>query len=425
MTLELVPRRVRALSSHINAYYDVLKGAAQDSIFLRLAAAGGAFEVRHSATNAPVLRVTDAGVSGVITPSDATVTNAKLAPDAVTTDKVLDGTLLNADVNAAAGIAVTKLAHVGAGNVLKSSGSANVGGQVVDADVAPSAAVGVAKLGAGGTANRVVATSDGLNTTMQQVTSAMIADGTIVDVDVNAAAAIAVTKLAHVGAGNVLKSTGSANVGGQVVDADVAAGANIDGAKLADGTITASKLGAGITAPAVALLATQTLASPAASITFAGISGSYKHLQIRIYGRATLAAVAESVYVQFNGDATASYEHQAMTGAGSAVSAAEALYGTGGAGAGLIGFVTGASAAAASWWGTMTVEIPSYSSATAFKVLTCVSYFGYGAGASNQQARIHGVTWAPGVNAAIASILLKPSGSSWQTGTVASLYGYT
>jgi hypothetical protein len=41
--------------------------------------------------------------------SDGSITNAKLAPNAVTTDKITDGTIVNADINASAGIDATKI----------------------------------------------------------------------------------------------------------------------------------------------------------------------------------------------------------------------------------------------------------------------------------------------------------------------------
>lgn len=45
------------------------------------------------------------------------------------------GLLVNGDVDPVAGIALSKMAHVGSGNVLKSNGTTNVGGKIVAADV--------------------------------------------------------------------------------------------------------------------------------------------------------------------------------------------------------------------------------------------------------------------------------------------------
>lgn len=53
----------------------------------------------------------------------------------ITSSDITDLTIVDADVAAAANIAVSKLLHVGAGNVLKSNGAANVAGQVGTADI--------------------------------------------------------------------------------------------------------------------------------------------------------------------------------------------------------------------------------------------------------------------------------------------------
>lgn len=61
--------------------------------------------------------------AGALTIANLAVTNAKLATDAVTTGKILDGTILNADIDAAAAIAFSKLAALSDGNILVGSGA--------------------------------------------------------------------------------------------------------------------------------------------------------------------------------------------------------------------------------------------------------------------------------------------------------------
>lgn len=211
MGLALVPRSARALSEHLNRYYRTLKGIDPDSVVLRLPS-GGSFQVQHSVTAAPVFSVTDAGASVSIGSED-------LADGAVTSAKILDDTITNVDINTAAAIAVTKLAHVGAGNVLRSTGAANVGGQVVNADVAAAAAIAVSKLAGGGTANQVAATTDGTNVAMAKVTGAMIAAATMLDTNFTAN--------------------------------------TINGNKIADATITSAKLSGGIAVPAGSITSTE------------------------------------------------------------------------------------------------------------------------------------------------------------------------
>lgn len=291
MTLQLVPRSVRAIADQLNSYYRVLRGIDADSLLLRLST-GGAFEVRHSVTNTPVLRVTDAGAT--VSVGDATVTNAKLAPNAVTSDKILDGTIVDLDISASADIDAAKLRagtvgasqigtgqlysfHFvdnqilaarlfvvpGAGGVFRAtSGPPVTFGLIQGSDIGPGV-IGTSHLG-----NNIITTNHIVDGTIanadvnaaaaiaysklaltNSIKSTDIADDAIMNVDVNPNAAIGLAKVAHVGSGNVLRSDGSANVGGQVVNADIAAAANINGAKMLDNSIPASKMLGGVSIP--------------------------------------------------------------------------------------------------------------------------------------------------------------------------------
>ena len=127
----------------------------------------------------PVLGVATAtSINGTTIPTSATLVKTS-DTGTVTSTMILDGTIVNADINASAAIAATKIA---------------------------------------GTA--ITAADTGT------VTSTMIANGTIVDADVNASAAIAKTKL---------------NLGGTITSADLVDG-TIVATDIADGTITAAKM---------------------------------------------------------------------------------------------------------------------------------------------------------------------------------------
>jgi hypothetical protein len=111
MSLALVPRSARALAEHLNHYFRVLKGIDQDSIRLRLASGGGSFEIHHSATDAALFRVTDAGLvlPAAAVPAesitnveiqDGTIRSFELQDGAVTSAKIADGTIQMSDLAA-------------------------------------------------------------------------------------------------------------------------------------------------------------------------------------------------------------------------------------------------------------------------------------------------------------------------------------
>jgi hypothetical protein len=127
----------------------------------------------------PVLGVATAtSINGTTIPNSATLVKTS-DTGTVTSTMILDGTILDADINASAAIAATKI-----------SGTA------------------------------ITAADTGT------VTSTMIANGTIVNADINASAAIAKTKL---------------DLGGTITSADLVDG-TIVASDIADGTITAAKM---------------------------------------------------------------------------------------------------------------------------------------------------------------------------------------
>lgn len=106
---------------------------------------------------------------------DNAVTEAKIATGAVTSAKILDGTIVNADINASAGIALSKLATSTAGNIIVYNSS--------------------------GVPTSVAETGD---VTISDTGVTAIASGVIVNADINSAAAIALTKLATGTQGTVI-----------------------------------------------------------------------------------------------------------------------------------------------------------------------------------------------------------------------------
>jgi len=129
----------------------------------------------------PTLGVATAtSINGTTIPTSATLVKTS-DTGTVTSTMILDGTILNADINASAAIDKTKIS--GTAVTVADTGTVTstmiADGTIVNADVNASAGIAYSKLSLGGT-----------------ITSADLVDGTIVNADINASAAIALSKLA-------------------------------------------------------------------------------------------------------------------------------------------------------------------------------------------------------------------------------------
>jgi hypothetical protein len=67
------------------------------------------------------------------------------------------------------------------------------------------------------------------------------------------------------------------------------------------------------------LIGTISLTSAQTSVTFSGIPGSYKHLQVRMLTRSDFGSTSDALNIQVNGDTTASYSRHWLEGNGSSV----------------------------------------------------------------------------------------------------------
>lgn len=170
------------------------------------------------------------------------------------------GSVVDASVDAAAAIALSKLATGALPSGITVASANLVDGTIVDADINASAAIALAKLAAvtagrvvlGNASNVATATEITGDVTIDSSGVTAIAAGVIVDVDVKSDAAIAHSKLASITAGQVLLGDGS-NVptatalsgdvtidssgvtaigSGVIVDADVSGSAAIAGSKI-------------------------------------------------------------------------------------------------------------------------------------------------------------------------------------------------
>lgn len=124
----------------------------------------------------------------------------------VTSTMIADGTIVNADINASAAIAKSKLAAGTANRVEVTDASGNL----------TESTVTTTELGLlSGKTGSLVTTND-----TGTVTSTMIADGTIVNADINASAAIARTKLAS-GTASALQANNGSGVLSDITDITV------------------------------------------------------------------------------------------------------------------------------------------------------------------------------------------------------------
>ena len=170
-----------------------------------------AFETTLTVTNPTADRiVTIPNIDGTLVTTGDTGT--------VTSTMLLDGTILNADINASAAIDKTKISGtaITAGDTGTVTSTMILDGTILNADINASAAIDKTKIS--GTAVTVADTGT--------VTSTMLLDGTILNADINASAAIAYSKL---------------NLNGTITSADIVDGTIVAG-DIANATITAAKM---------------------------------------------------------------------------------------------------------------------------------------------------------------------------------------
>jgi len=173
------------------------------------ATAGGRPLLREDVSNLGTGAITSTHIAdGTIVDADinasAAIAKTKISGTAitaadtgtVTSTLIADGTIVDGDINASAGIAHTKLAGITAGSVLMGNASAVPTATALTGDVTISSS-GVTAISAGAVVTADIA--DGAVTSAKiadgAVTSAKIADGTIANADINSAAAIDKTKI--------------------------------------------------------------------------------------------------------------------------------------------------------------------------------------------------------------------------------------
>ena len=155
-------------------------------------------------------------VTGALTKSGSNVVTVG-DTGTVTSTMILDGTILNADINASAAIVDTKLATIATGGKVSNSATtatnANTASAIVARDASGNFTAGTITASLTGNASTVTTNANltGDVTSVGNATS--IATGVVVNADINASAAIAFSKLANVSATDRLLGRSTAGAG--------------------------------------------------------------------------------------------------------------------------------------------------------------------------------------------------------------------
>lgn len=161
------------------------------------------------------------------------------------------------------------------------------------------------------------------------------------------------------------------------------------------------------------LIASQTLGSSAASVTFSSIPSTYTDLVLRASIRTTRAAVQSEIYIYLNGDTASNYSYTTLGGTGSAAFSGRVSSSPVQA----IGYVSAASATA-NTFGSVELYIPSYT------VSQNKPLGSFGAAETNAAAVYMSADaglWRS--TATINSIQVIPDSNNFDTGSSFYLYG--
>jgi hypothetical protein len=154
-------------------------------------------------------------------------------------------------------------------------------------------------------------------------------------------------------------------------------------------------------------IATNTLGSSAATVTFSSIAGTYTDLVIVADAISSTTANYE---LTFNGDSASNYSRTFLQGSGSAASSGRASSQT------FIRCDQGGNLVTATWGSPLRIFVMNYSNSTTYKTALTRSD---GASAGGTGAVV--ALWRS--TAAITSLTLACSGATFSTGSIFTLYG--
>lgn len=158
-------------------------------------------------------------------------------------------------------------------------------------------------------------------------------------------------------------------------------------------------------------IATTTLGTAAASVTFSSIVSTYTDLILISSARSTIASTGNNLYCRFNADSGSNYSATEIAGDGSSAYADQQTNST----YSFIGFTSGASSSSGIY-GISTSHFMNYANSTTFKtVLSRGSAIGQGT---------HEIVSLWRSTSAINQIVVYPAGANnFATGSTFTLYG--
>ena len=163
-------------------------------------------------------------------------------------------------------------------------------------------------------------------------------------------------------------------------------------------------------------LATVTLSTNTASISFAGIPSGYKHLQIRAITRTTRADTNDFMTVRFNGDSSAIYAYHSLYGNGSSAGGGDTGTSTGTPWSG----VTAGANAGSNMFGAAIWDVLDYQNTSKYKTLRLLS--GTDQNATTGRIYFQSNLWQS--TSAINSITITPTyGTNFVAYSQFALYG--
>jgi hypothetical protein len=163
---------------------------------------------------------------------------------------------------------------------------------------------------------------------------------------------------------------------------------------------------------------TRVAGSNAASIAFASIPGTYKHLMLVLAGRGDGAFGQDNIIIRVNSDSSAIYDYQYVQGANATLSGAAAVAQT----AWLLGNLPCASATA-SLAGSQELIIADYAGTTFHKAAVGRALWATDNTAANQILRSWGGKYRSASAITDVSIAFITAGNNLVIGSIASLYG--